>query len=228
MIWLTIGLILVAVFLMVIRWLTRINPEKARKTLKSVAFIAGGGFLMLFLWRQRLIFFPLVSLLRARPELRSRPQQQPFTIRTDTLEMRSEPGGTLPDGKILAGEFNGHSLSQLSLDNLRNLFAYCQTHDHRAALVLETYLHQRFGSQWHHPAAERSHYGPFHSAARHSRDITHSEACQILGLDPRASKDDIIAAHRRLIRQLHPDYKKGDTQSAARVNRARDVLLGWG
>ena len=50
------------------------------------------------------------------------------------------------------------------------------------------------------------------------------EAYQVLGLRPDASREEIRAAHRRLIQRVHPDHG-GSSYLAARINQARDVLL---
>jgi len=55
--------------------------------------------------------------------------------------------------------------------------------------------------------------------------MTRDEALQVLGLRPGASEADIRAAHRRLMRAAHPDGG-GSDWVAARVNQARDILLG--
>lgn len=55
--------------------------------------------------------------------------------------------------------------------------------------------------------------------------MSRTEALSVLGLSEGATKDEIIAAHRHLIRQAHPD-KGGSSYLAAKINQAKDVLLG--
>jgi preprotein translocase subunit Sec63 len=54
--------------------------------------------------------------------------------------------------------------------------------------------------------------------------LSAAEALSILGLGQGASADDIRAAHRRLIAQVHPDAG-GSADLANRVNAARDAAL---
>ena len=52
------------------------------------------------------------------------------------------------------------------------------------------------------------------------------EARQLLGVGLNASRDEILAAHRRRIAEVHPDRKPGgNDDTAARVNAARDYLI---
>jgi DnaJ family protein C protein 19 len=55
--------------------------------------------------------------------------------------------------------------------------------------------------------------------------MSRQEAYEVLGLQPGASTAEIRDAHRRLMRGAHPDVG-GSDWLAARVNQARDVLLG--
>lgn len=55
--------------------------------------------------------------------------------------------------------------------------------------------------------------------------MSRQEAYEVLGLRPNATEAEIREAHRRLMRGAHPDAG-GSDWLAARVNQARDILLG--
>ena len=71
-------------------------------------------------------------------------------------------------------------------------------------------------------AGRQSHFRP--PPARNGW-MSREEALQVLGLRPGASEAAIREAHKRLMRAAHPD-SGGSDWLAARVNQARDVLLG--
>ena len=54
--------------------------------------------------------------------------------------------------------------------------------------------------------------------------LSRGEALEVLGLEPGADEDEIHAAHRRLLRLVHPD-RGGSAYLARRVYQARDTLL---
>jgi curved DNA-binding protein CbpA len=55
--------------------------------------------------------------------------------------------------------------------------------------------------------------------------MTRQEALATLGLQEGATENEVRAAHRRLILRMHPDAG-GSAELAARINRAKDILLG--
>ncbi len=57
-----------------------------------------------------------------------------------------------------------------------------------------------------------------------STAMTREQAYKILNLDPNANRQDIIDAHRKLIRKVHPD-RGGSDYLSAQINQAKDVLL---
>lgn len=61
--------------------------------------------------------------------------------------------------------------------------------------------------------------------ARPRAGMSRAEALAILGLDETATAREIKAAHRRLMKQHHPD-KGGDGAKAARINAAKETLIG--
>ena len=57
------------------------------------------------------------------------------------------------------------------------------------------------------------------------KKMDRDEALEILGLDRKATKDEIIQRYNKLIKKNHPDLG-GSEWITKRINKARDILLG--
>lgn len=63
------------------------------------------------------------------------------------------------------------------------------------------------------------------AAPSNNGNMTRTDALKVLGLDESADKDAIIDTHRQLMQKVHPD-RGGSDDLAARINQAKDTLLG--
>jgi hypothetical protein len=118
-------------------------------------------------------------------------------------------------GRVKTGRFAGQELADLDLPLLLELLTEIAATDPEGVPLLEAWL-DRAHPDWRAtrpPPADRS--GP----------MSRQEALSILGLAEGASAAEIRAAHRRLMLAAHPDHG-GSDWLAARLNEARDVLLG--
>ncbi|WP_422385698.1 DnaJ domain-containing protein [Marinobacter maroccanus] len=146
-------------------------------------------------------------------------------VSSDILEMTLDHDSGTMSGKILKGPMEGRELTDLSEAEFLELLRYCRAQDEDSARLLETYLDRRFGDSWR--ADDEAGSGDAHAGGNGSAGgpLTESEALDILGLDPGASRDEIIKAHRRMMQKLHPDHG-GSNYLAARINEAKECLLG--
>jgi hypothetical protein len=115
------------------------------------------------------------------------------------------------DGEIKQGRHKGRFLSELSFAQLVALIS--EVHDYDSQHLLEAYLDH------HYPNWRADRRGDPSTPGMDRR-----EALEALGLGDGAGRDEIVAAHRRLIQRLHPD-RGGSTYLAALLNRAKDILI---
>lgn len=138
---------------------------------------------------------------------------QESRVETATLAMVLHHDSGRMAGTVKRGRFAGADLADLDIAALRELMADCATEDPESVPLLEAWL-DRSHPDWREAAGPPAD-GP----------MTRAEALAILGLEDGATEREIRAAHRRLMRTAHPD-QGGSAWLAARLNAARDLLLG--
>lgn len=156
------------------------------------------------------------------------------SISTPWLAMELTHRTGVMDGEVLKGSYQGVRLSALTLNDLLVLASECLA-DEDSLRLLEAYL-DRSHPDWREHASGSDHNGqgqPGDDGARRdgsagpsaaTQSMTRSLALEILGLDAGASREEIVAAHRRLMQKMHPD-RGGSDYLAQRINEARDYLL---
>lgn len=124
------------------------------------------------------------------------------------------------DGQVLEGFLQGRTLSTLSRAEAEVLWREASA-DAESARLVEAWLDRAF-PDWR---AQSTAPPPPHPPETPSGKMTLDDARDILGVGRHASADEIRAAHRKLMMANHPDHG-GSTWIAARINQARDLLLG--
>jgi hypothetical protein len=210
------------------------NPATLAKLFKVIGGIAALGIAGLLAVRGRIDMALLIGSFGAWllgwsrltfPNLAGRAQPAPGSasrVRSKLIEMTLDHDTGEMEGIVLAGAFTGQQLGALDEARLLNLLAECHTSDPDGGRLLEAYLDRRFPYWREDTRAEEQ---PRADARPASGAMTPEEAYQILNLEPGATADEIRQAHRTLMKKLHPD-QGGSTYLAARVNQAKDVLLG--
>jgi hypothetical protein len=223
------GLAALAVLLWMAQKYLQADPRKLAAMAKPAAGTAALGFAgFLALRGQYAIAAPLAfvgfGLLGWMPfgpaGFGARTQKstgQVSRVRSAFLEMELDHDTGAMRGVFLAGPRQGTRLDALDVDTLIGLFGEI---DEESRALLAAYLDRRDAGWREHAQADAA-------AGRSSAPrgpMTHEEAYQILGLERGASTEDIVGAHRTLMKKLHPDLG-GTNYLAARVNEAKETLL---
>ena len=138
---------------------------------------------------------------------------QHSSVQTDDLRMTLNHDSGEMDGEILRGERQGKRLGELDLATVVALLT--EFEDERTRQLLSAYLDRR-APGWND--GTRGNPGPGQDT------MTVERALRVLDLPDTADRDDVIAAHRRLMQRLHPD-RGGSAFLAATLNEAKKVLL---
>jgi hypothetical protein len=180
-----------------------------------------------------LAFFGVSVLVRGWPGFPGSARKSPgqrSRVRSRHLDMTLDHDTGEMDGTVRAGRFASERLGNMTLAELQELYGEV-AQDAESVALLETYLDRRF-SDWRGESGEaRGGNGRDRSAwsgkSTATGPMTVEEARKVLGVGSAATETEIRAAHRRLMKNLHPD-QGGSTYLAAKLNEARDLLLTRG
>ena len=238
-----LGVALLAGFLLAGRWFATADPKTLVKFLKWLLFAVIVAVLLFFTITGRLgwalLALPalLPWFLRLRSAARmaknfSRMASQgagagggggASDLKTEYLHMSLDHESGAMSGEVIKGSYGGRRIETLSLDELVDLLKTCWREDQPSAQVLEAYLDRVHGG-WRRRAGAAGGGGGGASDFGEGA-MSREEAFRVLGLEPGASQKEIKEAHHRLIAGLHPDHG-GSDYLAAKINQAKDVLLG--
>ncbi|SRR5579885_83485 len=144
---------------------------------------------------------------------------QSSNVRTEWLDMELDHDTGEMRGQILKGAFAGRDLNSLSQAEGLSFYREAGLADPESARLIEAWLDRRF-PDWRNFA----HTGDT-PKGRATTGMSRAEALKVLGLSEGATADDIRAAHKKLMKQVHPD-RGGSDYLASKINEAKDVLLG--
>ena len=229
-----LGVSLLAGLILLGFWFVRTEPKKVVSLMRWVLAILGLIIVGYMIWGGRhvlaILALPLLlpmlrnwRAIRARMRAARGPSPgQASEVETRFLRMTLDHDSGEMTGRVTEGRFAGRALEELELDDLISLWAECRAEDAQSAAVLEAYLDRTQGEAWREAAAEGG-AGP--RAPAGAGAMSQEEACNILGLEPGASRAAVREAHRRLMQKVHPDHG-GSNYLAAKINQAKALLLG--
>ncbi|HKW53088.1 MAG TPA: DnaJ domain-containing protein [Stellaceae bacterium] len=165
-----------------------------------------------------------VGAVQRRQAVRDRPPRRSSGVETELIRMRLDHDSGAMSGIVRRGVFAGRRLDELTRSELLALWRQCRVEDEPGSNLLEAYL-DRLMPDWRAEAQRAGSTGGGKGGARSADAMARAEAYEVLGLSAGASESDIREAHRRLMMKLHPD-QGGSTYLAAKLNKAREVLLG--
>lgn len=140
-------------------------------------------------------------------------------VATSLLAMELEHDSGRMEGTVLTGPFKGRLLSALRDEELRQFHRQCMAVNDQSRALLEAWL-DRSKAGWREAWSS----GRQNGAGVPSAAMSRAEALAVLGLKDGATADQIRAAHRRLMKEFHPD-RGGSDYLATKINQAKDVLL---
>lgn len=231
---LLIGLLVLFLAIQFFRLMARTPPATIARYIRGAGGLGSfaGGVLMFL--RGKGVLGAALSLLGAwlsTQAARSGPfsaagagrTQRVSRVQTPTLDMVLDLDSGAMTGTVVAGAHAGRSLDSFSREDMVGLLKWMQAADAEGVRLLEAYLDRIFPG-WRTADEAHAHTGAESGRRSRARAMSEEEAYQVLGLLPGAPREEIVRAHRTLMKQIHPDHG-GATDLAARVNEARDVLI---
>jgi hypothetical protein len=224
-----LGLASLAMLLWMAQKYLKADPRKLAATLKLAGGITALAFAAFLAVRGQIaiaapvaaVGFGLLGWMPFGPagfgQRTVKSQGQVSRVRSAYFEMELDHDTGAMRGVILAGPRKGTQLETLDLQTLIGLLSGI---DEESRALLAAYLDRRHPA-WREQAQSDAGAGSGHASRG---PMTHQEAYQILGLEPGAKTEEIVRAHRTLMKKLHPDLG-GTNYLAARVNEAKDTLL---
>jgi DnaJ-domain-containing protein 1 len=215
------------------------NPKTMVQNLRTMGGVAALLIALFFIVTGR---FPLavplgfiaLSLLRGKiagfaggfnpfPGNATKSEGQQSRVRTRTIEMELDHDTGDMEGRVTRGRFASRLLSSMNENELVELWNDCLKPDPQAAQLLEAYLDRRM-PEWREGAGSKAKQNN-KAGGPSDGPMSGDEAYEVLGLQPGANNADIRRAHRKLMKKMHPD-QGGSTYLAAKINEAKDLLLG--
>ena len=144
-------------------------------------------------------------------------------VRSRYLAMELDHDTGELSGRVLDGQFAGWDLMDLGEAETRALIDEIGQ-DAESVNLFESWLDTNRAG-WREYFAESNASASDDTRSNGTARDPVAEAYAVLGLEPGASDEEIKAAHRELMKGVHPD-RGGSEFLAAKINEARDLLLG--
>lgn len=145
-------------------------------------------------------------------------QGQKSRVATSQLAMEMDHDSGTMAGEVLAGPTAGRQLSSLTDEELKVFHSQCKAVGDQSLALLEAWL-DRAKPEWRGIWGGQKTSGPASSGP-----MSRGEALAVLGLKSSATPEEVKAAHKRLMKEFHPD-KGGSDYLASKINAAKDILL---
>lgn len=139
-------------------------------------------------------------------------------VATGILAMELDHDSGEMTGRVISGPFKGASLEDMNFAELQSLYDYCAKASDQSISLLEAWL-ERNKPDW-----REAWTGTQRARQASTGVMSRDEALSVLGLKAGAGTEDIKNAHRRLMKDFHPD-RGGSDYLAAKINQAKDTLL---